>query len=160
MVGDQDAYGRHVLAPGPPRCSPKERDRRVVQGVPAHDLGGAEKIHQRVDQQGQPAHGHAPPADVAAHRKRAKWRAGSAYALVQINTANIKFLVPELFSENLVRGRGLFARSTMRAQAASVIFTSVYAALVAIVNTKMPANGELIVKRLMVRSALEVPPAS
>ena len=69
----------------------------------------------------------------------------------QINTNNIKHLIPELFGENLVRGRGLFARSCMRAQAASVIFTPVYAALVAIVNTKMPANGELIVKRLMMQ---------
>jgi hypothetical protein len=78
---------------------------------------------------------------------------GCTHALVslsQINTANIKYLIPELFGENLVRGRGLFARSCMRAQAASVIFTSVYAALVAIVNTKMPANGELVVKRLLV----------
>ena len=75
----------------------------------------------------------------------------------QINTANIKFLIPELFAENLVRGRGLFARSVMRAQSASVIFTSVYAALVAIINTKMPANGELVVKRLMVRSCRRAP---
>ena len=75
----------------------------------------------------------------------------------QINTANIKFLIPELFAENLVRGRGLFARSVMRAQSASVIFTSVYAALVAIINTKMPANGELVVKRLMVRFCRRAP---
>lgn len=54
------------------------------------------------------------------------------------NTANIKMIVPELFSENLVRGRGLFCRSIMKAQAASLPFTPIYAAMAAIVNTKLP----------------------
>jgi pre-mRNA-splicing factor CWC22 len=35
----------------------------------------------------------------------------------------------------------------MKAQMASPTFTHVYAALVAVVNTKFPENGELIVKR-------------
>ena len=37
----------------------------------------------------------------------------------RVNITNIKQIVPELFSENLIRGRGLFARSIMKAQAAS-----------------------------------------
>jgi pre-mRNA-splicing factor CWC22 len=37
----------------------------------------------------------------------------------------------------------------MKAQAASPTFTNVYAALVAIINTKMPEVGELLVKRLV-----------
>jgi pre-mRNA-splicing factor CWC22 len=67
------------------------------------------------------------------------------------NTANIKMIVPELFSENLVRGRGLFCRAIMKAQAASLPFTPIYAAMVAIVNTKLPQVGDLLVRRLVIQ---------
>ena len=67
----------------------------------------------------------------------------------KVNVANIKNIVPELLAENLIRGRGLFARSCMKAQMASPTFTHVYAALVGVINTKFPENGELIVKRLI-----------
>ncbi|KAI6111053.1 MIF4G-domain-containing protein [Pisolithus sp. B1] len=67
----------------------------------------------------------------------------------RVNIANIKQVVPELFSENLIRGRGLFARSVMKAQAASLPFTPVFAALVAIINTKLPQVGELVLIRLI-----------
>ena len=46
--------------------------------------------------------------------------------------------------------RGLLGRSIVTAQAASPIFTHVYVALVAIVNTKFPQIGELIIKRVIV----------
>ncbi|KAM0562149.1 hypothetical protein ACHAPJ_002594 [Fusarium lateritium] len=69
----------------------------------------------------------------------------------KVNTANIKFIVPELFSENLVRGRGLFCRSIMKAQAASLPFTPIYAAMAAIVNTKLPQVGELLIRRLVMQ---------
>ncbi|KAF4991945.1 hypothetical protein FGRMN_7499 [Fusarium graminum] len=69
----------------------------------------------------------------------------------KVNTANIKFIVPELFGENLVRGRGLFCRSIMKAQAASLPFTPIYAAMAAIVNTKLPQVGELLVRRLVMQ---------
>ena len=67
----------------------------------------------------------------------------------RVNIANIKQVVPELLSENLIRGRGLFARSVMKAQAASLSFTPVFAALVAIINTKLPQVGELVLTRLI-----------
>lgn len=67
------------------------------------------------------------------------------------NSPNLKQIVPELFQENLVRGKGLFCQSIMKAQAASLPFTPIYAAMVAIVNTKLPAVGELLVKRLVLR---------
>ncbi|KAJ8457633.1 hypothetical protein ONZ51_g11413 [Trametes cubensis] len=67
----------------------------------------------------------------------------------RVNVANIKHVVPELFQENLIRGRGLFARSVMKAQAASLPFTPVFAALVAIINTKLPMVGELVLTRLI-----------
>lgn len=71
------------------------------------------------------------------------------YLPIQVNTANIKHVVPELFSENLIRGRGLYARSIMKAQASSLPFTPIFAALTAIVNTKLPMVGELVLVRLI-----------
>jgi pre-mRNA-splicing factor CWC22 len=67
----------------------------------------------------------------------------------RVNITNIKQVVPELFAENLIRGRGLFARSVMRAQAASLPFTPVFAALVAILNSKLPQVGEQVLTRLI-----------
>jgi pre-mRNA-splicing factor CWC22 len=69
----------------------------------------------------------------------------------KINTGNIKFVVPELFGENLIRGRGLFCQSLLKAQHASLPFTPIYACLAAICNTKLPQVGELLVKRLIMR---------
>ncbi|PMD24138.1 MIF4G-domain-containing protein [Hyaloscypha hepaticicola] len=69
----------------------------------------------------------------------------------KVNVSNIKHIVPELFGENLIRGRGLFCRSIMKAQAASLPFTPIYAAMAAIVNTKLPNVGELLLKRLIVQ---------
>jgi pre-mRNA-splicing factor CWC22 len=69
----------------------------------------------------------------------------------KVNVSNIKHIVPELFGENLVRGRGLFCRSIMKAQAASLPFTPIYAAMAAIVNTKLPQVGELLLNRLVLQ---------
>lgn len=69
----------------------------------------------------------------------------------KVNTSNIKHIVPELFGENLIRGRGLYCRSIMKAQAASLPFTPIYAAMTAIVNTKLPQVGELLLSRLVLQ---------
>ncbi|KAJ2171470.1 pre-mRNA-splicing factor cwc22 [Coemansia sp. RSA 560] len=57
------------------------------------------------------------------------------------NIGNIKDIIVELFGANLVRGRGLLCRLLMRAQSQSTSFTAVYAALVAVINTKLPLIG-------------------
>ena len=67
----------------------------------------------------------------------------------KVNVVNIGNIIPELFLENLIRGRGLFCRALMKAQLTSPGFTHVYAALVAIVNTKLPEVGELLLKRVV-----------
>ncbi|KAL2611804.1 hypothetical protein R1flu_023496 [Riccia fluitans] len=69
----------------------------------------------------------------------------------KVNASNLKNILPELFSENLIRGRGLFARSCMKSQMASPTFTHVFAALVAVVNTKFPELGELLLKRIILQ---------
>ena len=69
----------------------------------------------------------------------------------KINTQNISHVVLELFNENLIRGRGLFANSIIKAQSASCNFTNVYAALIAIVNTKMPDVVKIIIHRVILQ---------
>jgi pre-mRNA-splicing factor CWC22 len=88
----------------------------------------------------------------SAEYQRMSWEAlkKSINGLInKVNTSNIKHIVPELFAENLIRGRGLFCRSIMKAQSAALPFTHVYAALVAIVNTKFPQIGELLISRMI-----------
>ncbi|KAJ2851393.1 pre-mRNA-splicing factor cwc22 [Coemansia brasiliensis] len=67
------------------------------------------------------------------------------------NVSNIKDIIVSLFNANLVRGRGLLCRSLMRAQSQSTSFTPVYAALVAVINTKLPIVGELLLTRLVLQ---------
>ena len=55
----------------------------------------------------------------------------------KVNIGNIAQMVQELFEINLIRGRGLFCKAIMRAQTSSPTFTHVYAALVAVCNTKV-----------------------
>lgn len=69
----------------------------------------------------------------------------------KVNTSNIGIITRELLHENIVRGRGLLARSIIQAQAASPTFTSVYAALTSIINSKFPNIGELVLKRLVLQ---------
>ena len=69
----------------------------------------------------------------------------------KVNAANIKNIIPELFAENLIRGRGLFCRSLIKSQMASPNFTDVFAALVAVVNTKFPEVGDLLLRRTVLQ---------
>lgn len=69
----------------------------------------------------------------------------------KVNVDNIGIITRELLKENIVRGRGLVCRSIIQAQAASVTFTHVYAALVAVINTKFPSIGELLLQRLVIQ---------
>jgi len=84
--------------------------------------------------------------------QRISWEAikKSIHGIVnKVNVSNISIICRELFGENILRGRGLLSRSILQAQGASPTFTNVYAALVAIINTKFPAIGELILSRLV-----------
>ncbi|CAK9150313.1 unnamed protein product [Ilex paraguariensis] len=69
----------------------------------------------------------------------------------KVNAMNVKNIIPELFAENLIRGRGLFCRSCMKSQMASPGFTDVFAALVAVVNTKFPEVGDLLLRRIILQ---------
>jgi pre-mRNA-splicing factor CWC22 len=67
----------------------------------------------------------------------------------KVNATNIKNIVPELFAENLVHGRGLFCQSCIKSQMASPGFTDVFGALVAVVNTKFPEIGKMLLVRVV-----------
>ena len=69
----------------------------------------------------------------------------------KVNASNLKNIIPELFAENLIRGRGLFVRAAIKSQMASPTFTHVLAALVAVVNTKMPEIGDLLLRRIILQ---------
>ncbi|XP_010441342.1 PREDICTED: pre-mRNA-splicing factor CWC22 homolog [Camelina sativa] len=69
----------------------------------------------------------------------------------KVNASNIKNVIPELFSENLIRGRGLFCRSCIKSQMASPGFTDVFAALVAVINSKFPQVALLLLNRVVLQ---------
>ncbi|XP_003487916.2 pre-mRNA-splicing factor CWC22 homolog [Bombus impatiens] len=106
-----------------------------------------------------------PPAKLRIMQAEITDKSGAAYQRIawealkksihgyinKVNVSNIGLITRELLKENIVRGRGLLARSIIQAQAASLTFTSVYAALTAIINSKFPNIGELILKRLVIQ---------
>jgi pre-mRNA-splicing factor CWC22 len=64
------------------------------------------------------------------------------------NASTIKPLIHDLFQKvNLIRMRGVLAKSLLQAAVSSPKYANVYAALVAVLNTKLPEVGELVVKR-------------
>lgn len=67
----------------------------------------------------------------------------------KVTISNLVEISKELMHENLVRGKGLLVRSLMQSQQASLSFSHVYAALVAVLNTKFPELGELLLDRLV-----------
>lgn len=68
----------------------------------------------------------------------------------KVNTSNIAEIVEDLIELNLVRGRGLLVKVTIISQAQSPIHTPVYAAMFAVLNTKFPLIGELLINRLII----------
>ncbi|KAH9279298.1 Pre-mRNA-splicing factor CWC22 -like protein [Echinococcus granulosus] len=84
--------------------------------------------------------------------QRIAWEAlkKSIHGLInKVNISNIAQVVRQLLSENIVRGRGLLVKSLITSQMASPTFTHIFAALIAVVNTKLPQVGELLLKRLI-----------
>ena len=67
----------------------------------------------------------------------------------KVNVSNLGNVIVELFNENLLRGRGLFAQAVIKAQMASPTFTKTFAALLACVNTKLPEVVRLVICRVV-----------
>lgn len=69
----------------------------------------------------------------------------------KVNVSNIQNIILELFNENLLRGRGLLTKAIFKAQMASPTFTHVYAALVAVINTKLPSVIKILISRYIIQ---------
>ncbi|CUM67191.1 uncharacterized protein PRCAT00004884001 [Priceomyces carsonii] len=69
----------------------------------------------------------------------------------KLNKSNIKEVVLELFKLNIVRAKGVLVRYLMKAQLTDVIFTPIYASLIAVINSKIPEIGELLASRLVLQ---------
>ena len=67
----------------------------------------------------------------------------------KLNAQNIQNIVIELLNENVLRGKGLLARAIIKAQMTSPNFTHIYAALIAVLNTKLPEIASLIIQRVV-----------
>ncbi|KAF6113346.1 CWC22 spliceosome associated protein-like protein [Phyllostomus discolor] len=152
---------RSRKSPSPGRRSPEPL---VTRGSSAQDEPTAKKKKDEVDPLLTRTGGaYIPPAKLRMMQEqitdknslayqRMSWEAlkKSINGLInKVNISNIGIIIQELLQENIVRGRGLLSRSVLQAQSASPIFTHVYAALVAIINSKFPQIGELILKRLI-----------
>eukprot|EP00918_Siedleckia_nematoides_P012022 GHVU01026420.1.p1 GENE.GHVU01026420.1~~GHVU01026420.1.p1 ORF type:complete len:473 (+),score=107.57 GHVU01026420.1:68-1486(+) len=125
---------------------------RKIQKVTLESLGRAGGVY-------------VPPFKLAKLQKRIEDKTSKAYqrqawealrksinGLVnKVNVDNISNIVVDLLGENLIWGRGLFARSMIRAQMASPGFTHVYAALLAVLNSKLPELGDLVLKRVLLQ---------
>ncbi|RKP01656.1 hypothetical protein CXG81DRAFT_11698, partial [Caulochytrium protostelioides] len=92
------------------------------------------------------------PDTASVSYQRLQWQAlakGIHGLINKVSEANVRDLVPKLFAQDLVRGRGLLARALMAAQAAAPSFTPLYATLVSVVNTQFPQVIELLLHRLI-----------
>ena len=69
----------------------------------------------------------------------------------KVNIANIQNVIIELLNENILQGRGLVARAIIKGQMSSPGFTHVYAALLCVLNSKLPEIGLLVVKRVILQ---------
>ncbi|CAG9584068.1 conserved hypothetical protein [Leishmania major strain Friedlin] len=92
------------------------------------------------------------PSSVAFQQE--SWRALSRSitgVVNRVNKDNLEQSAVELFRENLIRGRGLFARSMMRTQQVDPDLTPVLAALASRINRDLPTVVELLCRRLVVQ---------
>jgi len=153
---------------GDKRSSPREEIGSRYYGEPDKTRGNPEDAKQKrtVDLLTSKTGGaYIPPAKLRMLQAEITDKSGAAYQRIawealkksihgyinKVNTSNIGIITRELLRENIVRGRGLLARSIIQAQAASPTFTPVYAALTAIINSKFPNIGELVLKRLVLQ---------
>lgn len=85
-------------------------------------------------------------------RQRPMWDAlkRSITGLVnKVTVSNVRNVAKELLSENLIWGRGLFCSAILRSSVASHTYAPVFAALVAVINSRYPDVGYLLIKRIV-----------
>jgi pre-mRNA-splicing factor CWC22 len=159
-ANDSRQKRRQEESPDRSSSPPKERRKDDDAAVPDADSRRAKNAEALLGRTGGV---YIPPAKLAAMRREIKDKSSEEYQKLtwealkkslnglinKVNVSNLRNIIAEVFEENLVRGRGLLCRAVMKAQAASPSFTHVYAALIAIINTKLPEIGELLLKRVI-----------
>jgi len=66
-----------------------------------------------------------------------------------VNISNLRHIIIDLFEENIIRGKGLLCLSLMKGQLALPQITSVYTALISVINVKIPEIGDLLCRRVI-----------
>nr|GME19598.1 pre-mRNA-splicing factor CWC22 homolog [Ipomoea batatas] len=163
---EEDHYENYRVSGREERRREKERDRRVNNADKNEDSKVSKQEGNMITQTGRSGGVYIPRFKLARMMKEIQedkssveyqkmtWDAlrKSINGLVnKVNVTNIKNIIPELFAENLIRGRGLFCRSCMKSQMASPSFTDVFATLVAVVNTRFPVVGNLLLRRIILQ---------
>ena len=138
--------GEDGAAGGGPR-GPSQLERSKM--LPVGKAGGAYIPPFRLKQMQEEMASKASP-----EYQRMTWEAlkkGINGNVNKVTKTNMTTIIQDLLKENLVRGRGLYCRSVMKAVLASPGFANVYAALTAVINTKLPENGETLLKRVIMQ---------
>ena len=88
---------------------------------------------------------------VSIQEQRQKWedlKKAINGTINRLNISTIKDLIHSLFQNaNLIRGKGLLVKAVLRAATTSPTYAQVYASLIAVLNTKLPEIGELVLTR-------------
>lgn len=147
-----------------------KRTRQERRGVASEEEEGEHEAYKRIRRKRGDTRGggvYVPPAKAEALERETSGRSLDEQteqrkswerlkrkihgAVNKVNAANVQTVVVELFRANLLRGRGLLAKSLIQAQTASPAFTQVYAAVVAVVNAKFPSVGETVLHRVVLQ---------
>eukprot|EP01135_Chromosphaera_perkinsii_P011651 Nk52_evm34s2462 gene=Nk52_evmTU34s2462 len=146
---DHDGGSRTRSEPRKPR---KEGNPKVAGGGGGGVYIPPAKLRAMREAEGRKTDGEGEKDSIAIQRETWEVLKKGLNGLVnKVNIGNIQEVVPSFFELNLVRGRGILARSLMKSQAVSAGFTGVYAAVVAVINSKFPENGELLLQRLILQ---------
>nr|GLL31839.1 pre-mRNA-splicing factor CWC22 homolog isoform X5 [Ipomoea trifida] len=166
---EEDHYENYRVSGREERKREKERDRMVNNAGEENYKNEDSKVSKQegnmITQTGRSGGVYIPPFKLARMMKEIQDKSSVKYQRItwdalrksinglvnKVNVTNIKNIIPELLAENLIRGRGLFCRSCMKSQMASPGFTDVFAALVAVVNTRFPVVGNLLLRRIILQ---------
>lgn len=145
-----------------PSGSPEKSDKPSVVDVKSKDK--ATSSAQNFNLLGRTGGAYIPPARLRQLQAKITDKSSDAYQRIawealkksihglinKVNVSNIAGVVRQLLCENIVRGRGLLVKSLITSQMTSPTFTHIFAALIAVVNTKFPQVTEILYSLMFV----------
>ncbi|KAL7530647.1 hypothetical protein ACHAXR_003611, partial [Thalassiosira sp. AJA248-18] len=141
------------IPPAKRRLLEEQRKAQEAATSAAAEAGAAAEDDGAKDSSNGPNGNSTAPSKVATpiHIQRQSWETLQRSingTINRLSPSTIKPLIHSLFSEaNLLRGRGILVRSILGASQASPKYAPTYVALMAVVNTKLPECGELLLTR-------------